>query len=407
MNLPFFIARKYFLSKKKKSFINFISIISMFGVAIGLSALIIILSVFNGLEDLNREVFKAFDPDLKISAEKTKSFEVPEKLISEIRKMDEVAYCTTVYQDKALAKNDKAQTIVDIKGVDSTFKQHSDFKKSLVGGEMSVYIGNRPAAYIGAEVYNSLQLTVNDFFNPINILYPKNQKLNILNPEDNINQVALEVSGVFLLEKNFDNFLYVPIEVMEELSGVYGKCTALEIKAKDEKQLQKLKKEISGKLSQGLVVKDRDEQNESLMKAIRIEKLFVFVGLFFVVGIAAFNIFYALSMLVLDKKDDIQTLSSMGGQASFIRRIFLLESFIIAGIGIIFGLIIGLGVCWIQLHFGIIGLGMTHTITDAYPVRISAMDVLLSVTGILIISFLAALIPAQKAAEFMVENVKN
>lgn len=378
----------------------------MLGVAVGLSALIIILSVFNGLEDLNRQIFKAFDPDLKVSSVSSKSFVPNTKLIENINKIDGVAFCMQVYQDKALAKNDNAQAIVEVKGVDSTFTKNEEFKKSLAGGSMSVHIGDRPAAFFGAGVYNALQLSIQDFFKPVSILYPKNQKLNVLNPEDNINQVSLEVSGVFVLEQHYDNFMYLPLEIMEELTESPGKRTALEIVLKPGADLTKIKKQVASFLPQNLIVKDRDEQNASLLRAIRIEKLFIFIALIFVVGIASFNIFYALSMLVLDKKDDIQTLSSIGADAGLIRKIFFTEGFIISGIGIVLGLIIGLGICWVQIQYGIVGLGMDHAITDAYPVRVLTSDVVFSVIGILIITVLASLVPARKAPSFMLNTRK-
>lgn len=404
MNLPFFIARKYFLSRKKRSFINFISLISMLGVGIGLSALIVILSVFNGLEDLNRQIFKSFDPDLKITAESAKSFQPEPALLQAISATEGVDFCTQIYQDKALAKNEKAQSIVDVKGVDSTFTRNSELRKSLAGGEMNLYVGNRPAAFIGASVYNSLQLTINDFFRPLEILYPKNQKLNVLNPEDNINRVTLEISGVFVLEQHYDNFVYLPIEVMEALNDHPGRRTALEITLKPGADVRKIKAAIGKLLPEGLVILDRDELNASLLKAIRIEKLFIFIGLFFVVGIAAFNIFYALSMLVLDKKDDIATLSAMGADKRLIRKIFFTEGLIISGVGIGLGLVLGLGVCWMQIRYGLIGLGMEHAITTAYPVRIMSSDVLFSVAGIVVITLLASFIPATKASNFMLNK---
>lgn len=404
MNLSFFIARKYFLSRKKRSFINFISLISMLGVGIGLSALIIILSVFNGLEDLNRQIFKSFDPDLKISAVSAKSFQPEQGLLDAIANTEGVAFCTQVYQDKALAKNEKAQSIVDVKGVDSTFARNAEFRKALAGGEMSVHIGDRPAAFIGAAVYNSLQLTVNDFFRPLEILYPRNQKLNVLNPDENINRISLEISGVFILEQHYDNFVYLPIEVMEELNDYPGRRTALEITVSPEGDVRKVRASVAKLLPEGLVIRDRDEQNASLLKAIRIEKLFIFIGLFFVVGIAAFNIFYALSMLVLDKRDDIATLSAMGADKGLVRKIFFTEGFIISGVGIVFGLVLGLGVCWLQIHYGLVGLGMDHAITTAYPVRVMGSDVLFSVAGIMVITLLASVIPAGKAANYMLNR---
>jgi lipoprotein-releasing system permease protein len=404
MNLSFFIARKYFLSKKKRSFIHFISLISMLGVGIGLAALIIILSVFNGLEDLNRQIFKSFDPDLKISARQTKSFSPDNDFLEKIRSTPGVDYCTEIYQDKALAKNQYAQTIVDVKGVDSTFSKNAAFRQALAGGEMKVKIGDRPAAFIGAGVYNTLELTVNDFFKPIEIIYPKNEKLNVLNPENNVNRVSLEISGVFVLEQHYDNFVYLPIEVMEELMEEEGKRTALEITLLPEASVSAVKARLKDMLPENLEVKDRDEQNASLLRAIRIEKLFIFIGLIFVVGIAAFNIFYGLSMLVLDKKDDIATLSAMGATPQLIRKIFFTEGFIIAGVGIILGLILGLGTCFLQERYGFIGLGMDHAITDAYPVRVMGADVVGSVAGIVLITFLASLIPSTRAINFMLNN---
>ncbi len=404
MNLSFFIAKKYFLSKKKRSFIHFISLISMLGVGIGLAALIIILSVFNGLEDLNREIFKSFDPDLKISAKTSKSFHPDTDFLQRIRSTEGVAYCTEVYQDKALAKNQRAQTIVDIKGVDTTFALNKDFQKALVGGEMKVYVGPRAAAFIGAGVYNTLELTVNDFFKPIELLYPKNEKLNALNPESNVNRVSLEISGVFLLEQHYDNFVYLPIEVMEDLNEQVGRRTSLEINIQQGKDVQRIKAALKKFLPENLQIQDRDEQNASLLRAIRIEKLFIFIALIFVVGIAAFNIFYGLSMLVLDKKDDIATLSAMGASPQLIKKIFYVEGFIISGVGVLLGLVLGLGTCFLQMQYGFIGLGMDHAITEAYPVRIMLADIVGSVAGNILITFLASLIPANKAASFMLKS---
>lgn len=401
MNVPFFIASKYFLSTKKKSFINFISIISMLGVAVGLSALIIILSVFNGLEDLNRQIFKSFDPDLKISAKQAKTFIPDQELIESLKNMEEVAYISEVLQDKALARNGDYQTIIDVRGVDSSFKLNNDFRKALLIGEMDVYKEEFPAAFLGIDVFNSLQLGIADFLNPIEVLYPRNQKVNLLNPESNINDASMIVSGVFMLEQHYDNFLFMPLEEMEDLTESWDKRSAIEISLQPNARVNRVKRQVAALLDDNLVVKDRDEQNESLLKAIKLEKLFIFIGLIFIVGIAAFNIFYALSMLVLDKKDDIETLSSLGADASFIRRIFIIEGFIISGIGVIAGLIIGLGVVWMQQKFGFVGLGVDYAITDSYPVRIMLSDVLLSIVGIWLITFLASLIPARKAPDFM------
>jgi lipoprotein-releasing system permease protein len=404
MNLPFFVAKKYFLSKKKRSFINFISIISMLGIALGLTSLIIILSVFNGLEDLNRQIFKAFDPDLKVTSTLKKGFYPTKGLIKKINNVDGVAYTMEVYQDKALARSKDAQMIVVLKGVDSTFTKNAEMKKSLIEGKMSIYNGERPVAYIGGGVYSVLDLSVEDYLSPLGILYPRNQKLNVLNPEENINQVNVEVSGVFALEQQYDNYVYLPLATVEQLIDAPGKRTSLEITIMPGYEVTPIKNKITKILGANLQIKDRDEQNESLLKAIKIEKLFIFVALFFIIGIASFNIFYALSMLVIDKKDDIQTLSSIGAGQSLVKTIFLAEGFLISFIGVCLGLVLGLGICFIQMHFGVISLGMQYATVDAYPVKIILSDIVFSVFGIFLITFLASLLPATKAQKFMLNQ---
>lgn len=376
----------------------------MLGIALGLTSLIIILSVFNGLEDLNRQIFRAFDPDLKITSNVKKGFYPSQELIDKINKIEGVAYTSATYQDKALARSKDAQMIVVLKGVDSTFVRNREMKKSLVEGKMEVYNGSRPVAYVGGGVYSILDLRVSDYLSPLGILYPKNQKLNVLAPEDNINQVSVEVSGVFVLEQQYDNYVYLPIETVERLIESPGKRTSLDITLKTGVDVNSVKSKIAKILDKTLIIRDRDEQNESLLKAIKIEKLFIFVALFFIIGIASFNIFYALSMLVIDKKDDIQTLSSIGATDSLTRSIFLAEGFVISFIGVVLGLILGLGICWIQLKFGVVSLGMEYATVDAYPVKIIISDVVLSVIGIFLITFLASVIPATKAQKFMLNQ---
>lgn len=376
----------------------------MLGIALGLMSLIIILSVFNGLEDLNRQIFKAFDPDLKITSTVKKGFYPSSDLIQNIKNTNGVDFLTEVYKDKALARSKDAQMIVVLKGVDSTFTKNAEMKKSLIEGNMTLKNGERPMAYIGGGVYSILDLSVEDYLRPLVILYPKNQKMNVLNPEDNINQTTVEVSGVFNLEQQYDNYVYLPIETVEELIESPGKRTSLEITVKKEANVDLVKSDLKKFLGKDMQIKDRDEQNESLLKAIKIEKFFIFIALFFIIGIASFNIFYALSMLVIDKKDDIETLSSIGASKGLVRNIFLAEGFVISLVGIFFGLVLGLGVCFIQMKYGIVSLGMQYATVDAYPVKLLFSDILYSVLGIFLITFLASSVPATKAQKFMLNQ---
>jgi lipoprotein-releasing system permease protein len=401
MNLAFWIARKYFLSKKKKGFINFISIISMLGLAIGTAALIIILSVFNGLEDLNRQVFKAFDPDLKIASLDFKYFEANPVFLQKINKIAGVNYVSEVLQEKALARSEDAQMIVVLKGIDSTFLQNQDLKKSIVEGKMRQFSGNLPNAFVGAGVFYTLDLSIDDFLRPLTLIFPKNQAINVLNPEDNINKSSLDVSGAFALEQQYDNYVYAPLNLVEDLCEGKQKRTSYDVILKPDANLNTIKKDIQALFGSKYSVKNRDEQNAALFKAIKVEKLFIFIALFFIMTIASFNIFYGLSMLVLDKKDDVFTLASLGCTEKRIFNIFIFEGIIIGAIGVILGTIIGLGVCYIQQKWGVVSLGMQYSMVNAYPIKIQILDITISVLGVLFLAIIASILPAKKALNFM------
>ena len=404
MNLSLHIAKKYFFSKKKRSFIHFISLISMLGVCVGTAALIIVLSVFNGLEDLNRTIFKSSDPDIKIKSANSKSFDFDQTLFIKIQSLEGISHITQVIEDNALAKRDEDQIIVQVKGVDSTFQLFSPLKKSVIDGELLLNYEKEYYAFVGGGVYNTLNLQSFNYLRQLQLWYPRNQKLNVLNPESNINKVTLPVSGVFVLEQQFDNLVYLPIQLMEELTEMHGKRTSIEIKATNQNAIPALKNQLKTLLGEGFDIKDRDEQNASLYRAIKIEKLFIFIALLFIIGIASFNIFFALTMLVLDKKEDIQTLSALGASQSLVKRIFLAEGAIISLTGGIIGMIIGVGVCWSQMQFGWLKMGMEFAIVDAYPILLKTSDVILSILGIGIIAFLASYFPARKAVKFMNES---
>lgn len=401
MNLSFHIAKKYFFSGKKRGFIHFISIISMLGVCVGTAALIIVLSVFNGLEDLNRTIFKSSDPDIKISPMAGKAFPLDSIDLDALRQIDGISVITEVIEDNALARREDQQIIVDVKGVDSTFQMNNPLENNRFDGELLITEGDESFAFVGGGVYQTLNLQSFNYLRPLQLWYPRNQKLNALNPEDNINRLYLPVSGAFILEQQYDNLVYIPLKEMEKLTELYDRRTSLEIRLSDEKKTASVKSEIKDVLGAGFFVKDRDEQNEALYRAIKIEKLFIFLALLFIIGIASFNIYFALSMLVLDKKDDIETLSALGAEKSLVRRIFVSEGGIISMTGALLGLIIGVAVCWSQMQFGWLSMGMEFAIVDAYPVLLKTSDVLLSMAGIITISFLASWFPAGKAVKFM------
>ncbi len=398
MNLSILIAKRYFFSKKKKSFINFISIISMLGIGVGTMALVIVLSVFNGLEDLNRQIFKSFDPDIKISAVVGKSFVLENDKLVKIKQLPDVAFVTQVIQDNALVKYNNSQMVVNLKGVDETFQKHSRLKDSLVEGRFVLSTDSTSFAFIGGNVYVALNISLQNIIEPLEIWYPRNTKKVSLT-ENDINSLIINVSGVYSLEQFHDDYVYVPLAFAQQLTEYDDKRTALEVQLKPNANLGKVQDEIREIFGDKYLIQNQDEQNATLFRAIKVEKLFIFVALLFIIGIASFNIFFSLTMLVIDKKDDIKTLAAMGADASLIKQIFISEGAIISFTGAIVGLFAGGLICFLQEKYGLIKMGMESAIIDAYPVKMNVSDFVLTAFAIIIITLVASYLPAQRAAK--------
>lgn len=346
-------------------------------------------------------IFKAQDPDLKIELIEGKGFELENAAVAKIKQIEAVSFVNPVIEDNALARNGDAQMVVVIKGVETEFERISPLRNSVVEGGLFVERDSIPYAFVGGGVYTMLGVNVQDFLYPLEIWYPRNQKLNVLNPEDNINTIAVPVSGVFSLEQQFDDIIFLPIALAEKLTDYQGKRTAIEVYLSDEKATNKVKAELKNIMGERFTVKDRDEQNEALFKAIKIEKLFIFVSLLLIIGIASFNIFFSLTMLVIDKQDDIQTLSALGAKRSLVQRIFFTEGAMIAFIGASIGLTLGAIICWLQMQFGFVTMGMQSAIVDAYPVEMKLEDFVYAALGIIIITVIAAFFPARRAVAYM------
>lgn len=401
MNLPFFLAKKYFFSRRKRGFIDFISLLSMLGVCVGTAALVIILSVFNGLEDLNRQIFKTIDPDLKISSSDGRPFRLSEQAVLSLRAAQGVRYITPVIEENALARYGGAQMVVLLRGVDSSFQQNSSLAKATVQGILLTEEKGYSFAFIGGGVYRGLNVNVADFRLPLEIWYPKNQKINVLDPESNIQEVSIAVSGVFTIEQRYDNLVYLPIHVVDSLTEKKGNYSYLEVYASDGTSHEDLKASLGKILGNQLKIQTRDEQNEALFRAIRIEKLFIFLALLFIIGIASFNIFFSLTMLVIDKQEDILTLRAIGAPSRLIFQTFLQEGILITWIGGILGVLLGLIICWIQLQYGLVGMGMASAIVDQYPVIIVWTDIFFIGLGISFIGILVSIFPAKKAVSML------
>lgn len=397
MNLSLLIAKRYFFSRKKKSFINFISFMSMLGIGIGTMATIAVLSVFNGLEDLNRSIFKSFDPDIKISAIEGKVFAIEKDKLTKLKQVQGIDYVTEVIQDNALVMYEEGKMVVTLKGVDSTFQKNSRLKGSLVEGSFLLHKDDIDYAFIGGNVYGALNISLDNILEPLEIWYPKNQKKLSLIPENNINKKVINISGVYALEQFHDDYVYVPLSVAQELTEFEDKRTALEIQLKPEADADQIQDEVKSIFGDKFLVQNQDEQNANLFRAIKIEKLFIFIALVFIIGVASFNIFFSLTMLVIDKKEEVRTLYAMGADDSLIKRIFFSEGAIISFIGTTVGLILGLLFCLTQARFGWLGMGMDSAVVDAYPVKINPMDFLITAVAVVVITLLVSYFPAKRA----------
>ncbi|CCH01559.1 Lipoprotein-releasing system transmembrane protein lolC [Fibrella aestuarina BUZ 2] len=401
MTLPFFIARRYFFSRRKRSFISYLSILAMLGVGVGTMALVVVLSVFNGMEELNRQIFKSFESDLSVLPTTGKRFTMPASTIVKLRRVPGVQLLTTVAADNALARYADGQTVVRIKGVDSTYLQRHQLDSILVEGRLVLRQNGYNFAIIAEGVRNELTISPEDILTPLELFYPeRGKRLSSLSPES-FRQQQLGVSGVFFIEAaNYNDLVLIPLAAARELLG-YGPddYSSLEMQLTPDADEQAVKEAIQEQLPQSLVVSTRDELNRDLFRAISYEKIFVSITLAFIILIASINTFFSLSMLALEKKQDIVIMSAMGAAPSLIRRIFLTEGAIISLTGAVVGLALGLLLCYLQETYGLVGFGTPSSIVSAYPVRVRSEDIVLTGAVVIFVTFLISYFPAQRAAQ--------
>lgn len=400
MNISFFIARRYFASRRKKSFISLISNISMLGVGVGTAALVIILSVFNGMEDLNRQLFKSFDADLKITPAAGKRFESSEPLLQKIKQTAGLLLVTQVIEDNVLARYADRRAVVKLKGVDSSYLQRHQLDDAMLDGTLTLANNGEPQAVVGITAQQMLSLNINDFLTPLELWYPRSDTPTLsFNSPDAFKQQFIRVAGIFALESRFDNYVIVPLSFASQLLNYGNQRTALEITLQPNANPDAIKAALQQKLGQSFKVQTRDELNASLLRAIRIEKLFVNITLGLIVLVAAINIFFSLSMLVIEKRSDLKMIFAMGATTALVRNIFLFEGAIVAFTGASFGLILGAIACWLQLQYGWISMGMTTSLVEAYPVKMEIADFVITAFLVVIITFLVSFVPAHRAAK--------
>jgi lipoprotein-releasing system permease protein len=399
LNLPFFIAKRYLFSKRKKNFINIISWLSVVVVAFITAALVIVMSVFNGLGDLLRNLNNAFDPEIKIEAVAGKSFMMSDSLLQKITAVEGVEIVTEVLEDYAYLRYRDANQIITLKGVSENFIDQNRINNSIVAGKLALRENNIDYALVGRGVEYNLSIVVNDPLFPLQLYYIKNTKLTGLDPSKLYSKRNIIPGAVFSIVQNFDdNYVIVPLRFAQDLMDSGDKRTSLEIKTKAGANQLQVQERLKKVLGQAFTVLNHEEQHQDLYRLLNMEKLFTFLAFTILLGIGAINIFFSLMMLALDKKKDISVLMAMGADGKLIKKIFVSEGVFIAMLGTSLGLLLGAILVWAQMQFGFVSMGMESTITEGYPIKPVLSDFLLTLGVVAIITILISLRPAHLAA---------
>lgn len=394
------------MSKRKKNFINVISIISVIAVAIITAAIIVVLSIFNGLGDLLHSLNNAFDPEIKIVAVKGKSFPVNPALLEKIQSVPGVEVVTEVIEDYAYARYNNANQLVTIKGVSNNFIDQKRIPEESVEGEFILWKNGTPRALIGAGVRNTLSITLEENFHLLQLYYVKNVKSGVLDPSNLYTQKGILPAGVFAIIQNFDeNYVIVPLDFAKELLNYENKRTSLEVKTSPAVSIEDVEKQLQASLGEAFDVLNSEEQHQDVYRVLKLEKLFSSLAAILLLIIGSINIYFNLMMLALDKKRDITILASMGADSTLLKKVFITEGLLIAAIGTCTGLLVGAAIVLIQQHFSLISMGMNSSVVDGYPVKLAFLDFVYVFAAMIVVTIAISSRPAALAARFV--SVQN
>lgn len=400
MNFPFYIARRYLFSKKSHNAINVISTISVCGVALATLALVCTLSVFNGFQDLVETFFTAFDPQLKITAVRGKVFDGQDKRVLQLKKLPEVAVYSESLEDNVMVQYQGRQAMAVIKGVEDNFDELTPIDSILFGrGDLLLHDEVVDYAIPGIQLLSTLGSGIR-FLDPLEIYAPRRgAKVNMANPSTGFVTGNLFSSGlVFAVnqEKYDASYILTSMNFARKLFQYTTEVSAINLKLKDGADTDAVKKYIQTLLGDDFRVQDRYEQQADTFRIMEIEKLISYLFLTFILMIACFNVIGSLSMLIIDKRDDVVTLHNLGASDRQIVRIFLFEGRMISLFGALAGVILGLLLCWLQQEYGLISLGDSGSfVVDAYPVSVHASDVIIVFVTVLLVGFLSVWYPVR------------
>lgn len=401
MSFPFFIARRYLFSKKSTNAINVISGISVVGVAVATMALVVTLSVFNGFHDLVAGLFTNFDPQIKVLPVKGKTVAADDPVLTEIRRLPQVAVATETLEDQALVVYEGRQAMVKVKGVDENFDSLTHIREILVGnGEYCLKVADLYYGIIGIRLADALG-TGYSFKEPLKVYAPRREgQLDMMNPEDGFIEDELLSPGVLfsVQQAKYDkNYIITDIAFARRMFEQQGMLSSLELRMKPGSDFDAVKERMREIAGDKFRVLDRFEQQEDTFRIMKIEKFMAYIFLTFILIVACFNIISSLSMLMIDKKNDVVTLRNLGASDSQMTSIFMYEGRMISVFGAVLGIGLGLLLCWLQQQYGIVGLGSSSGsfIVDAYPVSVHPEDIIVIFITVILVGFVAVWYPVR------------
>ena len=366
------------------------------------AAIIIVLSIFNGLGDLIHSLNNSFDPEIKVQAMQGKSFQIDASLLKKMEKVPGIKIVTEVIEDNAYARYNNANQVVSLKGVSSNFiDQNRIPPESMVEGELALQKNGAPRALIGYGVKNTLSISLEENFHALQLFYPKNLKSGALDPSKLYTQKNILPVGVFAIIQNFDeNYVIVPLEFAQDLLNYGNKRTSLEVKTKEGFDIEQVEQTLQNVLGPDFNVLNSEEQHQDVYRVLKLEKLFASIAAVLLLLIGSINIYFSLMMLALDKKRDITILASIGADSRLLRKVFITEGLLIAAIGTFLGLLSGALIVLLQQNFSLVSMGMNSSVVDGYPVKMVLSDFVYVFFVMTLVTILISSRPAALASRF-------
>jgi lipoprotein-releasing system permease protein len=390
VNVPFYIARKYFFSSKKINYVHILSLVSQFGIAIGTIALVLVMSVFNGFENLVLDMYNVFDPHIRVTSNDGKNFD-SDQVNKVIVNTDGVANFSSVLEEKILVEYNSKQYIAVIKGVDENYRELTNFDSLIVDGGYIDDFKSNNVAMVGRGIAYYLSMHIGSVFDNLRVYLPNRDSKNLLKLEKAFTSSSISPVGVFGVQQEIDSkYIIVPLNFVQDLINRDKYVSAIEIKLKSSDSMINIQNLLKEKLDSKYLIQNRFEQQEFLYKILNTERLVVVIILLFIVLIASFNIISSLIILIIDKKKDIESLFNFGVENHSIKQVFIYKSMLGVFVGSFSGIIIGFILAYLQQEFGLIKMGAGSFVIDAYPVSIKLNDIIIIQLIVLLIGLLAS-----------------